>query len=103
MPIYEYRCIKCGHHIEIIQKLSDRPLRKCPECGGRLEKLVSRAAFLLKGGGWYAEGYSKSADQKAEAEPAASPAKAETKGAASPDESKSKSKSNKSKKNASST
>lgn len=69
MPIYEYRCKKCGHLLEIIQKLSDRPLRKCGECGGSLEKLVSRAAFQLKGGGWYSEGYDKSgkkSDKKSE-------------------------------------
>ena len=64
MPIYEYRCTKCGHLIEIIQKLSDRPLRKCSECSGRLEKLVSRASFQLKGGGWYAEGYSSGGGKK---------------------------------------
>ena len=66
MPIYEYRCTKCGHTIEIIQKISERPLRRCPKCSGRLEKLVSRAAFMLKGGGWYAEGYSKSGGKKSE-------------------------------------
>jgi len=60
MPIYEYRCTSCGHLIEIIQRISDRPLRKCPKCSGRLEKLVSRASFQLKGGGWYSEGYSSS-------------------------------------------
>jgi putative FmdB family regulatory protein len=64
VPIYEYRCTKCGHLIEIIQKLSDRPLRKCPECSGRLEKLVSRASFQLKGGGWYSEGYSSTGGKK---------------------------------------
>jgi putative FmdB family regulatory protein len=64
VPIYEYRCTKCGHLIEIIQKLSDRPLRKCPACSGRLEKLVSRASFQLKGGGWYAEGYTTSGGKK---------------------------------------
>ena len=64
MPIYEYRCTKCGHLIEIIQKLSDRPLRKCSECSGRLEKLVSRASFQLKGVGWYAEGYSSGGGKK---------------------------------------
>jgi putative FmdB family regulatory protein len=58
MPIYEYRCRKCGEILEVIQKLSDRPKRKCPSCSGRLEKLVSRTSFMLKGGGWYAEGYS---------------------------------------------
>jgi putative FmdB family regulatory protein len=66
VPIYEYRCTKCGHLIEIIQKLSDRPLRKCTECSGRLEKLVSRASFQLKGGGWYSEGYSSGGGKKSE-------------------------------------
>ena len=60
MPIYEYRCQACGHTLEAIQKVADRPLTKCPECSGKLEKLVSRAAFQLKGGGWYSEGYGKS-------------------------------------------
>lgn len=66
MPIYEYRCTKCGDHIEIIQKMGDRLLRKCRECGGKLDKLVSRAAFQLKGGGWYSEGYSKGGSKKSE-------------------------------------
>ena len=60
MPIYEYRCKSCGEEIEVIQKFRDRPLRKCRSCSGRLEKLISRTAFQLKGGGWYAQGYSKS-------------------------------------------
>jgi len=59
MPIYEYRCKACGHTFEAIQKLDDRPRSKCPECSGKLEKLVSRAAFQLKGGGWFNEGYGK--------------------------------------------
>ena len=59
MPIYEYRCQACGHTLEVIQKLDDKPLTKCPECSGKLEKLVSRAAFQLKGGGWFNEGYGK--------------------------------------------
>jgi putative FmdB family regulatory protein len=59
MPIYEYRCQACGHTLEVIQKLDDKPLTKCPECAGKLEKLVSRAAFQLKGGGWFNEGYGK--------------------------------------------
>jgi putative FmdB family regulatory protein len=61
MPIYEYRCTKCGEQIEVIQRFSDRPLRTCRSCKGKLEKLVSRSSFMLKGGGWYAEGYGKSA------------------------------------------
>lgn len=64
MPIYEYRCTACGHQVEVIQKMGDRPLRKCSRCSGRLEKLVSRAAFQLRGGGWYAEGYAKGDKKK---------------------------------------
>ena len=59
MPIYEYRCTKCGRTLEAIQKVDDKPLTKCTECSGRLEKLISRAAFHLKGGGWFSEGYGK--------------------------------------------
>ena len=57
MPIYEYRCTSCGHTLEVIQKFNDKPLKKCTECSGALEKLISRSAFQLKGGGWYNEGY----------------------------------------------
>ncbi|HET7570624.1 MAG TPA: zinc ribbon domain-containing protein [Gammaproteobacteria bacterium] len=54
MPIYEYECQACGHEMEAWQKISDEPLRKCPECGKmKLQKLVSAAGFRLKGGGWY--------------------------------------------------
>lgn len=55
MPIYEYQCDACQHHLEAIQKLSDAPLETCPSCGkAALRKLVSAAAFQLKGTGWYA-------------------------------------------------
>jgi putative FmdB family regulatory protein len=54
MPIYEYECRNCGHHLEALQKVSEAPLKKCPECGKpTLQKLVSAAGFRLKGGGWY--------------------------------------------------
>lgn len=63
MPIYEYRCATCGHEVEIIQKIGARA-PGCGECDGRLEKLISRASFQLKGGGWYDQGYSKSGSKK---------------------------------------
>ncbi|MCU0223141.1 MAG: zinc ribbon domain-containing protein [Acidobacteria bacterium] len=66
MPIYEYRCQACGDEFEVIQKLSEGPLKRCSKCGGRLEKLLSRTAFLLKGGGWYADGYGGSGPRKSE-------------------------------------
>jgi putative FmdB family regulatory protein len=54
MPIYEYQCQKCQHQFETIRKISDPPLVTCPTCGDdSLRKLVSKAAFRLKGGGWY--------------------------------------------------
>ena len=54
MPIYEYECGACGKRREFIQKFSDTPKRKCPECGAsKLKRLVSAAAFHLKGTGWY--------------------------------------------------
>lgn len=54
MPIYEYQCIKCGFHAEVLQKISDAPLKKCPECGKpTMKKMVSAPSFRLKGGGWY--------------------------------------------------
>lgn len=55
MPIYEYRCQSCGHQKEFLQKLSDEPLKTCPECGkDSFKKLLSAAGFQLKGSGWYA-------------------------------------------------
>ncbi len=54
MPIYEYQCEACGHRLEKIQKIADDPLKDCPACEkASLKKLVSAAAFRLKGGGWY--------------------------------------------------
>ena len=65
MPLYEYRCLKCEHVGEVLQKLSDRPLRKCDLCSGKLEKLISRTSFQLKGGGWFAHGYGSSGKDSA--------------------------------------
>jgi putative FmdB family regulatory protein len=54
MPIYEYRCGACGHHLEALQAMSEARLRKCPDCGkSQLRRLVSAPQFRLKGEGWY--------------------------------------------------
>ena len=54
MPFYEYRCKACDHELEAMQKMSDAPLKDCPECGKpELQKLISASGFRLKGGGWY--------------------------------------------------
>ncbi len=57
MPIYEYECRKCRQHHEIMQKITAKPLSKCPDCGGELQKLISNTSFVLKGTGWYATDY----------------------------------------------
>lgn len=60
MPIYEYECRECSHRLEKLQKMSDAPLTRCPECGkDSLTKLVSAAGFRLKGGGWYETDFKK--------------------------------------------
>jgi len=59
MPIYEYTCQKCGRHLEVMQKMSDKPLTRCPECKGKLEKIFSQTSFQLKGSGWYVSDYAK--------------------------------------------
>ncbi len=92
MPIYEYQCDKCGHHLEALQKISDKPLRECPECGRHtLKRLMSAPLFRLAGSGWYETDFKSenerkrnlvgdkaeaesTADAKSDAKPAAKPA-----------------------------
>jgi putative FmdB family regulatory protein len=61
MPLYEYQCQKCGHRFERIQRFSDPMVKKCPECGGRVEQLISAPAVQFKGSGWYVTDYSRKA------------------------------------------
>src|SRR5258708_16445099 len=59
MPNYEYLCKKCGHRFEKIQKFSDAMLKKCPECGGKIEQVLSAPAVQFQGSGWYVTDYAK--------------------------------------------
>jgi len=59
MPLYEYQCKKCGHRFEKIQKFSDKPVKKCPECGGVVEQTISAPAVQFKGSGWYVTDYAR--------------------------------------------
>ena len=59
MPLYEYQCKKCGHRFEKIQKFSDKMVKKCPECGGPVEQMISAPAVQFKGSGWYVTDYAK--------------------------------------------
>ena len=60
MPLYEYRCLKCGKHVEKIEKVSPPHLKKCPSCGAAVERLMSAPAIQFKGSGWYVNDYGKS-------------------------------------------
>jgi putative FmdB family regulatory protein len=82
MPIYEYTCQKCKAHIEIMQKISDAPLKRHAKCGGRLEKEWSRTGFQFKGSGWYVTDYAGKKSETKETkettkDAAATPAKSE--------------------------
>jgi putative FmdB family regulatory protein len=58
MPIYEYKCPKCGT-FELIQRITEPALKKCPTCKGKVERLMSRNSFVLKGSGWYVTDYAR--------------------------------------------
>jgi putative FmdB family regulatory protein len=84
MPIYEYQCDKCGHHLEALQKISDKPLRECPECGKHsLKRLMSAPLFRLAGSGWYETDFKSDKEskrnlvEKGDPEPAKTEAKPE--------------------------
>jgi len=65
MPIYEYQCQKCHHHLEALQKFSDKPLRECPECGKHtLLRLMSAPMFRLAGSGWYETDFKSDKENK---------------------------------------
>jgi len=79
MPIYEYACKKCGHTLDALQKMSDDPLVKCPECGEpQLKRLISAPRFRLKGEGWYETDFKKD-NQRNLSRSDDTPAKGETK------------------------
>jgi putative FmdB family regulatory protein len=65
MPFYEYECPKCGYHDEVLQKINDKPLTKCPTCGKKgLRKLMSAPVFRLKGSGWYETDFKSDKENK---------------------------------------
>jgi putative FmdB family regulatory protein len=71
VPLHEYECRKCRHRFERIQKFSDPPARKCPECGGALEQLLHAPAVQFKGTGWHVTDYPRKGSDKASRERAA--------------------------------
>jgi putative FmdB family regulatory protein len=91
MPFYEYECPHCGHHEEALQKVTDKPLNKCPNCGKNgLRKLMSAPVFRLKGSGWYETDFKSDKENKrnlagADKDESKSEAKADTKADAKSD------------------
>ena len=79
MPIYEYECRRCAHRFELIQKFSDKPRKRCPECSGAVDRLISSPAIRFKGTGWYVTDYAdkKRPDKEAERESAAESSKSD--------------------------
>ena len=75
MPVYEYECPACEKVFEVQQRISDDPLKTCPDCGGEVKKLVSMSSFHLKGGGWYSDGYSSKTNTAGKEEKKSKPAK----------------------------
>jgi putative FmdB family regulatory protein len=85
MPIYEYSCQKCRARVEVMQKITDKPLKRCKSCGGKLEKEWSPTSFQFKGSGWYVTDYAgkKTGDADKESAPkSVSAAESKTSGAA---------------------
>jgi putative FmdB family regulatory protein len=70
MPIYEYKCQKCAKHIELLQKMSDKPATDCPHCGAAaLSKQISNTSFRLTGEGWYVTDFKNGSQKKPAKEP----------------------------------
>jgi len=102
MPIYEYECGKCGHGFEREQRMADPPVKTCPECRSRrVSKLISRSSFVLKGGGWYKDGYSDPSAKKdaSDEKPKEAASSSDDSGSSSKDEKKSSDSSAKTEKN----
>ena len=68
MPLYEYKCCKCGHVFEKIQKFSDKPEAACPECGSEGERQLSAPAVHFKGTGWYVTDYARKGKKDGDSE-----------------------------------
>ena len=64
MPIYEYECRRCQHRFELIQSFSDKPRKRCPECQGAVDRLISAPAIRFKGTGWYVTDYANKGNGK---------------------------------------
>ena len=67
MPIYEYECLSCGRHFDVLQKFSDEPVTDCDACNGKVKKLMGTPALQFKGTGWYITDYAGKSPKPSEA------------------------------------
>lgn len=88
MPIYEYRCKKCGD-FEATQRITDPPLDRCPTCKGKISKLISNTSFHLKGTGWYVTDYGRKGNGSTESSKPSEKETETSKSSSSPKESSS--------------
>jgi putative FmdB family regulatory protein len=82
MPTYEYVCMSCGRHVEVVQSFSDEPLRTCEHCGGPLKRVFHPVGIVLKGSGFYSTD-NRSSRSKAAAAESKKESSSETKGSES--------------------
>lgn len=78
MPLYEYKCVKCGHRFEKIESVTASETKKCPKCGARAQRMASAPAIQFKGSGWYVTDYGGKKSAAAPSEGSADPAQAKT-------------------------
>ncbi|MBZ5607915.1 MAG: zinc ribbon domain-containing protein [Acidobacteriia bacterium] len=71
MPLYEYKCDKCGEVFEVIEKFSDEPLQVHEKCGGAVQRLISTSALQFKGSGWYVTDYARGGQRSDKSDSAA--------------------------------
>jgi len=84
VPLYEYKCVKCGRNTEKIESVSGPHLKKCPHCGGKVEAVITAPAIQFKGAGWYVTDYGGKKPSAADSDKAETPA-TDTKEAANKD------------------
>ena len=64
MPIYNYKCFSCDNVVEIWKGINNDNVELCPKCQAKMDRIIAKSSFILKGGGWYSEGYNKKKEKE---------------------------------------